>query len=72
MAVEKIPAIAIGSEPAWLTVAQVCRRWQLGRKTVYKFIDAGILPAWRVGGHLYRIAVADVLEFETKNRIPPY
>jgi excisionase family DNA binding protein len=73
MAPERIHVAAsrsMTSEPAWLTISQVCRRWQLGRKTVYKFIDAGILPAWRVGSHLYRIAVADVLRFETQNRIP--
>jgi excisionase family DNA binding protein len=57
--------------PAWLTVSQLCRRWQLGRKTVYKFIDARILPAWKVGSHLYRIAVDDVQRFEERTRIPP-
>jgi excisionase family DNA binding protein len=50
--------------PVWLTVAQLCRRWQLSRKTIYKFIDAKILPAWKVGDHLYRVAVEDVLRFE--------
>jgi excisionase family DNA binding protein len=54
-----------------LTISQLCRRWQLGRKTVYKFIDANILPAWKVGSHLYRVAVADVLRFEAQNRLPP-
>src|SRR5437667_10746384 len=62
---------ASDSGPAWLTVAQLCRRWQLGRKTIYKFIKADILPAWRVGSHLYRIALADVLRFESRNRLPP-
>jgi len=56
------------SDPAWLTVSQLCSRWQLGRKTVYKFIAANTLPAWKVGRHLYRIAVADVLRFETRSR----
>jgi excisionase family DNA binding protein len=55
-------------DAAWLTIAQLCRRWQLGRKTVYKFIDAKLLPAWRVGRRLYRVAVADVLRFEAKNK----
>jgi excisionase family DNA binding protein len=58
-------------DTAWLTISQLCRRWQLGRKTVYKFIDAKLLPAWKVGSHLYRVAVADVLRFETQNRFPP-
>jgi excisionase family DNA binding protein len=53
--------------PAWLTVSQLCRRWQLDRKTIYKFIDANILPAWKVGHHLYRVAVVDVVRFEAVN-----
>ena len=57
--------------PAWLTVSQLCHRWQLGRKTIYKFINAKILPVWRVGSHLYRIAVEDVVRFEERNKIPP-
>jgi excisionase family DNA binding protein len=53
-----------------VTVAQLCQRWQLGRKTIYKFIDTKMLPAWKVGPHLYRIAVADVLRFESRSRFP--
>jgi len=64
-------SVATDSGPAWFTILQLCRRWQLGRKTVYKFIDAGILPAWKVGSHLYRVSVADVLRFESRNRLPP-
>jgi excisionase family DNA binding protein len=64
-------SVVADSGPAWLTVSQLCRRWQLGRKTVYKFIDARLLPAWKVGSHLYRVAVADVLRFESQNRLPP-
>ena len=54
--------------PEWVTVAQLCRRWQLDRKTVYKFIDAQILPVWKVSRHLYRVAWTDVLQFEARNR----
>jgi excisionase family DNA binding protein len=57
------------SDPAWLTVSQLCSRWQLNRKTVYKFIAANALPAWKVGRNLYRVAVADVLRFEIRNRL---
>jgi excisionase family DNA binding protein len=55
-------------DAAWLTIAQLCQRWQLGRKTVYKFIDAKLLPAWRVGRHLYRVAITDVERFEAQNK----
>jgi len=56
--------------PVWLTVAQLCRRWQLSRKTIYKFIDADILPVWRVGSHLYRVAIQDVVRFEVQHKLP--
>ena len=62
---------SIPDDPAWLTIAQLCRRWQLGRKTVYKFIDANVLPVWRVSSRLYRVAVVDVLRFEARNRLGP-
>ena len=52
--------------PVWLSVAQLGRRWQLSRKTTYKFIDTRILPAWKVGPHLYRVAVEDVVRFEAQ------
>jgi len=61
--------LAPPTEPAWFTVSQLSKRWQLGRKTIYKFIDSKLLPAWRAGTHLYRVAVADVLRFEARNRI---
>jgi excisionase family DNA binding protein len=56
--------------PTWLTISQLCRRWQLDRKTIYKFIHANILPAWKVGSHLYRVADQDVLRFEARNKLP--
>ena len=55
-------------QPEWLTVSQLVNRWQLGRRTIYKFIDSGTLPVWKVGTHLYRIALADVRRFEARNR----
>jgi excisionase family DNA binding protein len=58
-------------KPAWLSVAQLCRRWQLDRRTVYKFIDSGILPAWKVGRHLYRISVAEIFRFEAQHGLTP-
>jgi hypothetical protein len=51
-------------------VSQLCQRWQLGRKTIYKFIDSKVLPVWKASTHLYRVAVADVLRFEARIRRP--
>jgi hypothetical protein len=63
------PSPWIGSEPAWYTVSQLSRRWQLDRKTIYKFIDCKILPVWKVGPHLYRVAAVDIERFEARNRL---
>jgi excisionase family DNA binding protein len=60
---------AMEPEPVWFTVSQLSRRWQLDRKTIYKFIDCNILPVWKVGAHLYRVAVADIQRFEARNRL---
>jgi hypothetical protein len=60
----------IDNEPAWYSVSQLSRRWQLDRKTIYKFIDCKILPVWKVGPHLYRVAVVDIQRFEARNRLP--
>ena len=68
--VRQTASTTVASGPAWLTIAQLCQRWQLGRKTIYKFIDSRILPAWKVGTRLYRVSVADVLRFEERNRLP--
>jgi excisionase family DNA binding protein len=59
------------ASPQWYTVAQLCERWQLSRKTIYKYIAAELLPVWRIGPHLYRVAAADVVEFETEQKIVP-
>lgn len=61
--------VPVDHAPAWLTVSQLCRRWQLDRKTIYKFIDADLLPAWRVGPRLYRVSVAEVLRFEGHSKL---
>jgi excisionase family DNA binding protein len=51
------------SEP-YVTVAQLAQYWLVGRKQIYKQIDAGTLPAIRLGPRLLRIRTADALAFE--------
>jgi hypothetical protein len=48
-------------------VSQLSLRWRLDRKTIYKFIDCKILPVWKIGTHVYRVAAADILRFEDRN-----
>ena len=55
--------LASHTEP-YVTVAELAEYWLVGRKQIYKQIDAGTLPAIRLGPRLLRIRTADALEFE--------
>jgi hypothetical protein len=57
------------AEPVWYTVSQLSRRWKLDRRTIYKFIDCRILPVWKLGSHVYRVAAVDILRFEARNKL---
>ena len=48
----------------YVTVAELAEYWLVGRKQIYKQIDAGTLPAIRLGPRLLRIRTADALTFE--------
>jgi excisionase family DNA binding protein len=41
------------------------------RKQIYKQIEAGTLPAIRLGPRLWRIRTADALEFERRAHMQP-
>ncbi len=43
----------------WLTVNQACRRLKVSRETLFRLIDEGELPAYRIGW-MIRLLVADV------------
>jgi excisionase family DNA binding protein len=47
------------SRPSYLTVAEVAEQLRVSNMTVYRLINAGELPAVRVG-RSYRIVEADV------------
>ena len=48
----------------YVTVAELADYWLVGRKQIYKQIDAGTLPAIRLGPRLLRIRTADARAFE--------
>ncbi len=48
----------------YVTVAELAEYWLVGRKQIYKQIDAGTLSAIRLGPRLLRIRTADAIEFE--------
>ncbi len=35
--------------PVWVSVRRYCELYAVNRKTVYKYLEAGLLPSWQVG-----------------------
>ena len=48
----------------YVTVAELAEYWLVGRKQIYKQIEAGTLPAIRLGPRLLRIRTVDARAFE--------
>ncbi len=55
----------------YVTVSQLAEYWLVGRKQIYKQIDAGTLKAIRLGPRLLRIRTADALDFERRANMRP-
>jgi len=55
----------------YVTVAELAEYWLVGRKQIYKQIDAGTLRAIRLGPRLLRIRTADAFEFERLANMRP-
>jgi excisionase family DNA binding protein len=51
---------------SYVTVAELAEYWLVGRKQIYKQINAGTLPAIRLGPRLMRINTADAIAFERR------
>jgi len=50
--------------PEYLTTAEVCERWQIERKTLYKLLGSCRLRYIAVTGHAHRVLREDVERFE--------
>jgi excisionase family DNA binding protein len=68
----RVRDLAAHPEP-YVTVAELAEYWLVGRKQIYKQIDAGQLPAIRLGPRLMRIRTSAAIEFERRAnmRRPP-
>lgn len=56
---------------AYVTIAELAEYWLVGRKQLYKQIDAGTLQAIRLGPRLLRIRTEDALDFESRASMMP-
>jgi excisionase family DNA binding protein len=55
----------------FVTVGELAEYWLVSRKQIYKQIEAGTLPAIRLGPRLLRIRTADAIDFEQRAKIAP-
>jgi excisionase family DNA binding protein len=55
----------------FLTVNELAKQLRVGRKQIYKLIDAGALSAIRLGPRLYRIPVAAARQLLVDLRVSP-
>jgi excisionase family DNA binding protein len=55
----------------YVTIGELAAYWLVSRKQLYKQIDAGTLPAIRLGPRLFRIRTADARKFERSANMQP-
>ncbi len=57
------------TERAYYTIEEVCQRWGVTRKTIYKWEGAGLLVIWRAAPRVPRVSLEEVRRFECASRI---
>ena len=63
-----ILALASHARP-FVSIRELAQYWGISRHELYKQIDAGTLPAVRLGARLYRVRTADALRFAISARL---
>ena len=53
----------------FVSVRELAQYWGISRHELYKQIDAGTLPAVRLGARLYRVRTADAVRFAISARL---
>lgn len=57
-------------EIVWMSTQEAARRLGVTTRTLYRFVDEGSLPAYKMG-RVFRLKQADVDAFIEKSRIAP-
>jgi len=60
----------MAEEIEWLSTQEAARRLGVTARTLYRFIDVGDLPGYRLG-RVIRLKASDVDEFIESSRIAP-
>lgn len=57
-------------EIVWMSTQEAARRLGITTRTLYRFVDEGALPAYKMG-RVFRLQQADVDAFIERSRIAP-
>jgi excisionase family DNA binding protein len=62
--------LVMTAEPRWLSSNQAAARLGVSLRTLYKFVDEGLLPAYKFG-RVFRLREHEVDAFIESSRIQP-
>lgn len=68
--IDEVPPAAIGAAGEWIGTPEACARLGVTLRTLYRFIDSGQLPAYKMG-RVIRLRAHEVEEFIQSARIAP-
>ena len=60
----------MSDEPTWMGTQEAARRLGITARTLYRFIDEGAIPAYKLG-RVLRLRQSDVDEFLESTRVRP-
>jgi excisionase family DNA binding protein len=63
-------ARSVADEIQWMSTQEAARRLGITTRTLYRFVDEGELPAYKMG-RVFRLKRSDVDEFIERSRIQP-
>lgn len=63
-------ARSVADEIEWMSSQEAARRLGITTRTLYRFVDEGELPAYKMG-RVFRLKRSDVDEFIERSRIQP-
>lgn len=63
-------AAMAADEIVWLSTQEAARRLGITARTLYRFVDEGALPAYKMG-RVFRLKRSDVDDFMEASRIQP-
>ena len=62
--------VDVADEIVWMSTQEAARRLGVTTRTLYRFVDEGELPAYRMG-RVFRLQRRDVDDFIERSRIVP-